>query len=56
MVIYKKFMLHLGTEWPSKQNVLTADIVLAEPGPWPGLKFGRAKYIFRGRGFCFNQF
>jgi len=26
-------MLHLGTEWPSNQNILIADTILAEPGP-----------------------
>jgi len=26
-------MLHLETEWPSKQNTLIADTILAEPGP-----------------------
>jgi len=26
-------MLHLGDEWPSKQNILIADTILAEPGP-----------------------
>jgi len=33
MVIYKKsyVMLHLEAEWPSKQNILIADTVLAEP-------------------------
>jgi len=36
MVIYKKVfdvMLHLEAEWPSKQNILIADTILAEPGP-----------------------
>jgi len=37
MVIYKNsvfdVMLHLETEWPSKQNILIADTILAEPGP-----------------------
>jgi len=34
MVIYKKkIMLHFVAEWPSKQNVLIADTILAEPGP-----------------------
>jgi len=35
MVIYKKnyVMLHLEAEWPSKQNILTADTISAEPGP-----------------------
>jgi len=26
-------MLHLGAEWPSKQNILIADTIFAEPGP-----------------------
>jgi len=26
-------MLHFRAEWPSKQNILTADTILAEPGP-----------------------
>jgi len=25
-------MLHLEAEWPSKQNILIADTILAEPG------------------------
>ena len=37
MLIYKKkvfdVMLHLEAEWPSKQNILIADTILAEPGP-----------------------
>jgi len=35
MVIYKKsyVMLHLEAEWTSKQNILIADTILAEPGP-----------------------
>jgi len=36
MVIYKKVfnvVLHLEAEWPSKQNILIADTILAEPGP-----------------------
>ena len=36
-VIYKKnvfdVMLHLEAEWPSKQIILIADTILAEPGP-----------------------
>ena len=35
MLIYKKVfdvMLHLEGEWPSKQNTLIADIILAESG------------------------
>jgi len=33
MLIYKKsyVMLHLEAEWPSKQNLLIADTVLAKP-------------------------
>jgi len=26
-------MLHLEAKWPSKQNILIADAILAEPGP-----------------------
>jgi len=26
-------MLHLEAEWSSKQNILTADTILAESGP-----------------------
>jgi len=26
-------MLHLEAEWLSKQNILIADTILAEPGP-----------------------
>jgi len=26
-------MLHLEAEWPSKQNILIAGTILAEPGP-----------------------
>jgi len=36
MVIYKNVfdvMLHLEAEWPSKQNILTADTILAKSGP-----------------------
>jgi len=35
MVIHKKnyVMLHLEAEWTSKQNILIADTILAEPGP-----------------------
>jgi len=35
MVIYKKSfaVLHLEAEWTSKQNILIAGTILAEPGP-----------------------
>jgi len=36
MVIFENvfdIMLHLEVEWPSKQNILIADPILAEPGP-----------------------
>jgi len=26
-------MLHLEAEWPSKQNILIADTIFAEPSP-----------------------
>jgi len=47
-------MLHLETEWPSKRNILIADIILAEPGPEPGFKVWRAKCIFRGERFVLS--
>jgi len=55
MMIYKKsyVMLHLKAEWPSKQNILIADTILAEPGRNQVLRFGEAKYIFRGEDFNF---
>jgi len=31
--LQKKVMLHHETEWPPKQNILTAGTILAEPGP-----------------------
>ena len=31
--LQKKVMLHLGAEWSSKQYILIADIISAEPGP-----------------------
>jgi len=35
MVIYKKsnVVLHLKAKWPSKQNILIADTILAETDP-----------------------
>jgi len=35
MVIYKNsyVMLHLEAEWPSRQNILIVDTILAEPDP-----------------------
>jgi len=44
-------MSHLEAEWPSKQNILIAYTILAESGPWPGLKVWGEKYIFRGERF-----
>jgi len=34
MVIHKRsyVMLHLEAEWPSKQNILIVETILAEPG------------------------
>ena len=48
-------MLHLKAERPSKQDILIADTNLAEPGPQPGFKIWRAKYIFKAKYFCFNH-
>jgi len=33
MLFIKKVVLHLGEKWTSKQNILIADKILAEPGP-----------------------
>ena len=35
VVIRKKsyVMLHLEAAWPSKENILSVEIILAEPGP-----------------------
>jgi len=35
MVVYKKVnvMLHLEVQWTSKQNIVIAETILAEPGP-----------------------
>jgi len=49
-------MLHLEAEWPSKQNILIAGIILAEPGPQQGFKFWGAKYIFRGETVLFLSY
>jgi len=46
-------MLHLGAEWPSKQNILIADTILAEPGSEPGFKVWGDKIDFRGKYFYF---
>jgi len=31
-------MLLLEAKWPSNQNILIADTILAKPCPWPGFK------------------
>jgi len=41
-------MLHLEAERPSKQNILTAETILAEPGPQPGFKVWEGKIHFYG--------
>ena len=46
-------MLHLEAAWPSKENILIAETILAEPGPQPGFEVWEAKYVFRGIEFCF---
>jgi len=43
-------MLHLKVEWTSKQNILIAGTISAEPGPWP-VFFRGEKYIFMGKRF-----
>jgi len=51
-LIYKKnvfdVMLHLEAERPSKQNFLTAETILAEPGPQQGFKVSGGKINFYG--------
>jgi len=49
-------MLHLEAEWPSKQNVLIADTILAESGRSQVLRFRGAKNIFRGERFLFLSY
>ena len=46
-------MLHLEAEWPSKENILIADTILAESAPQPAFKVWGTKYIFRGKIFAF---
>ena len=57
MVIYKNVfdvMLHLEVEWPSKQNILIPDTILAEPGTYPGFKvWGGQDMFLRRKIFVF---
>jgi len=46
-------MLHLEAEWPSKQNILIAETILAEPGPYPGFKVWGNKIHIKGKDFYF---
>jgi len=47
-------MLHLEAEWPSKQNILIAGTILAEPGPYHGFKDWGGQNTFSGsKYFCF---
>jgi len=46
-------MLHLEAEWPSKQSILTADTILAEPGSSQVLRFGGQNIFLGGKDFCF---
>jgi len=47
-------MLHPKAEWPSKQNILIADTILAEPGPYPGsYVLGRQNTFLGEKSFCF---
>jgi len=39
-------MLHLEAEWPSKQNILIAETILAEPGPSPVFQVWGGKIHF----------
>ena len=36
-------------------HILITDTILAESGPWPGLRFGE-KYIFKGEIFLFLSY
>ena len=44
-------MSHLEAEWPSKQNILIAYTILAESGPWPGLKVWGKNTFLGGKDF-----
>jgi len=57
-VIYQKKLCkaNLEAEWTSKQNILIADTILAEPGPRPGFEIWGAKYNFMGEGFLFLSY
>ena len=46
-------MLHLEAEWPSKENILIEDTILAESGLQPGFKVWGRKIHFRGKDYCF---
>jgi len=56
MVIYKKkffdVMLHLEAEWPLKENILTADTILAEPRPQPGFTVWGGNTSLGGKDLC----
>jgi len=47
-------MPHLEAEWPSKQNILIADTILAEPGPWLDFKVRRENAFLGGKIFVFT--
>jgi len=56
MVIYEKIhvMPHLDAKWPSKQNIVIADTILAEPGLQPGFKvWGGRIHFQRGKILIF---
>jgi len=46
-------MLHLEAEWPSKQNILIADTILAEPGLEPGFEVWGENTFLWGKDFNF---
>jgi len=57
MVIYKKIMLcYISRPNGLKQNILTADTVLAEPSSQPAFKVWRGKIHFRGERFLFLSY
>jgi len=49
-------MLHLETEWPSKQNVLIAATILEKSGPLPDFKVWGSKLHFQKERFLFLSY
>jgi len=50
-------MLHLEAVWPSKQNILIAATIVAEPDPWPGFKvWGQDRPTYLGKIILFLSY